>query len=212
MGVTVNDLVVYRYEKQLSDFKVGDLVHNFNGNDYRVMENYGGGDVLLMQMNTGMFVVAEDIEVYKRYPKDDMLTEENTKTGIEWGSGVCLGNDIAAINFKKLREEYGAPPEPNERGEHEVAKSEGTEKSELTENSTKDTDTDNTPDSGADAATKAVNEEAPTKTQEKSIEIVEDKKSQNLTGNPIKSQAKVSTKQRSSGKILRKERCSARLR
>ena len=40
----------------------------------------------------------------------------------------------------------------------------------------------------------------------------EDKKSQNLTGNPIKSRTKVSTKQRSSGKILWKERCSARLR
>lgn len=120
MGVTVNDLVVYRYEKQPSDFKVGDLVHNFNGNDYRVMENYGGGDVLLMQMNTGMFVVAEGIEAYKRYPKDDMPTAENTQTGIEWGSGIYLGNDIASINFRKLREEYGVPPEPNERGEYEI--------------------------------------------------------------------------------------------
>ena len=37
MGVTVNDLVVYRYEKQPADFKTGELLHNFNGNDYRVM-------------------------------------------------------------------------------------------------------------------------------------------------------------------------------
>lgn len=57
MGVTVNDLVVYHYEKQPSDYKAGELLHNFNGNDYRVMENYGGGNLLLMQMNTGMMVV-----------------------------------------------------------------------------------------------------------------------------------------------------------
>lgn len=120
MGVTVTDLVVYHYEKQPSDFKAGELLHNFNGNDYRVMENYGRGDALLMQMNTGMFVVAEGIATYKRYPKDENPTTENMETGIEWDSGVYLGNDITSINFKKLREEYGAPPEPNEQGEYEI--------------------------------------------------------------------------------------------
>ena len=120
MGVTVNDLVVYHYEKQTADFKTGELLHNFNGNDYRVMEDYGGGNILLMQMNTGMFVVAEGIEAYKRYPKDEMPTAENTQTGIEWGNGVYLGTDISAIDFEWLRDKYGAPPEPNERGEYEI--------------------------------------------------------------------------------------------
>lgn len=120
MGVSVNDLVVYHYEKQPSDFKVGELLHNFNGNDYRVMEDYGRGDLLLMQMNTGMFVVGESVEEYKRYPKDEAPTADNIQTGIEWGSGVYLGNDMSSIDFKKLREEYGNPPEPNERGEYEI--------------------------------------------------------------------------------------------
>ena len=65
MSVTVSDLVVYRYEKQPSDFKVGELLHNFNGKDYRVMEDYGKGNLLLMQMNTGMFVVGESVDAYK---------------------------------------------------------------------------------------------------------------------------------------------------
>jgi len=120
MSVTVNDLVVYHYEKQPSDFKAGELLHNFNGTDYRVMENYGRGNLLLMQMNTGMFVVGEGVEAYKRYPKDEIPTEENIQTGIEWGSGVYLGNDISAIDFKQLHEEYSGPPEPNERGEYEI--------------------------------------------------------------------------------------------
>lgn len=120
MGVTVKDLVVYHYEKQLADFKVGELLHNFNGNDYRVMEDYGRGNFLLMQMNTGMFVVGESVEAYKRYPKDEVPTVENIQTGIEWGSGVYLGNDMSSIDFKKLREEYGNPPEPNEWGEYEI--------------------------------------------------------------------------------------------
>lgn len=120
MSVTVNDLVVYHYEKQSSGFKVGELLHNFNGNDYRVMEDYGRGNLLLMQMNTGMFVVGESVEAYERYPKDEVPTAENIQTGIEWGSGVYIGNDISSIDFKKLREEYGNPPEPNERGEYEI--------------------------------------------------------------------------------------------
>lgn len=120
MSVTVKDLVVYHYEKQPFDFKVGEMLHNFNGNEYRVMEDYGSGNLLLMQMNTGMFVVGEGVEAYKRYPKDETLTAENTQTGIEWGSGVYLGNNISSIDFGKLRDEYGAPPEPNERGEYEI--------------------------------------------------------------------------------------------
>jgi hypothetical protein len=35
-----NDLVFYNYERQACVFKAGDLLRNFNGNDYRVMENY----------------------------------------------------------------------------------------------------------------------------------------------------------------------------
>lgn len=120
MSVTVKDLVVYHYEKQPSGFKVGEMLHNFNGNDYRVMEDYGRNTLLLMQMNTGMFLVGVGVDSYKRYPKDEIPTAENIQTGIEWGSGVYLGNDLSSIDFNRLRLEYGAPPEPNERGEYEI--------------------------------------------------------------------------------------------
>ncbi len=82
MSVTVKDLVVYHYEKQPSGFKVGEMLHNFNGNEYRVMEDYGRGNILLMQMNTGMFVVGEGVEAYKRYPKDETPTSENIQTEV----------------------------------------------------------------------------------------------------------------------------------
>lgn len=55
-----------------------------------------------------------------RYPKDEEPTPENIQTGIEWGSGVYLGNDLSSIDFGRLRLEYGAPPEPNEKGEYEI--------------------------------------------------------------------------------------------
>jgi hypothetical protein len=120
MSISVNDLVIYHYEKQPADFKTGMLLHNFNGNDYRVMEDYGDNNLLLMQMNTGMFVIGEGVEAYKRYPKDSSPTEENSQIGIEWGSGVYLGNDMASIDFNELRKEYRMPPKPNERGEYEI--------------------------------------------------------------------------------------------
>jgi hypothetical protein len=84
------------------------------------MENYGNNNLLFMQMNTGMFVVGVGVEAYKRYPKDTIPTEENSEIGIEWGSGVYLGNNITSISFDKLREAYGTPPEPNERGEYDI--------------------------------------------------------------------------------------------
>ena len=67
-----------------------------------------------------LFVVGKDVEAYKRYPKDASPTADNIQTGIEWGSGVYLGNDISAIDFNRIREEYSSPPEPNERGEYEI--------------------------------------------------------------------------------------------
>jgi hypothetical protein len=90
MSISVNDLVFYHYERQPCVFKPGELLRNFNGNDYRVMENYGNSNLLLMQMNTGMFVVGVGVEAYKRYPKDSAPTEENSEIGIEWGSGGIL--------------------------------------------------------------------------------------------------------------------------
>jgi hypothetical protein len=42
------------------------MLYNFNGNYYCAMEDYGDNNLLLMQMNTGMFGVDKGVEAYTR--------------------------------------------------------------------------------------------------------------------------------------------------
>lgn len=45
------------YEKLESDLVQGEVYHNFNGSDYRLMERYSDRNMLFMDVNSGQFVV-----------------------------------------------------------------------------------------------------------------------------------------------------------
>jgi hypothetical protein len=79
MSVSVNDLAFYHYERQPCVFKPGELLRNFNGNDYRVMENYGNNNLLLMQMNTGMFVVGVGVDFVPKSRGDKGKSKRNLR-------------------------------------------------------------------------------------------------------------------------------------
>lgn len=84
----------FRYEKQEMECKVGDILHNNNGNDYRVMEKYSDSNMLLMQINTGKFVVGKGVEFFRKLPKPTEEELEKAKKLIdeyckrEFGSGA----------------------------------------------------------------------------------------------------------------------------
>ena len=95
------------YEKLESDLMQGEVYHNFNGCDYRVMERYSDKNMLLMDVNSGQFVVGVGVDYFARYPQGEDRHSSLCETGIEWGSGIYLGNTPSTINFALLRKEYG---------------------------------------------------------------------------------------------------------
>lgn len=99
------------YEKLESDLVQGEIYHNFNGSDYRLMERYSDRNMLFMDANSGQFVVGVGVDFFVRYPQGEDRYSSLSETGIEWGSGVYLGNTPSAINFSMLRREYGKDKE-----------------------------------------------------------------------------------------------------
>lgn len=97
----------YHYEKQEAEYYQGDILHNFNGNDYRVMEKLSDRNLLLMDVHTGNFTVALGMDTFVRYPKGETPDRDNCVKGIEWGHGVYLGATPSEIDFQGIRKEYG---------------------------------------------------------------------------------------------------------
>lgn len=61
----------FHYELQEAVFEQGEILHNFNGSDYRVMETLSPKNLLLMEEVTGNFIVAIGVEFYKRSNKSE---------------------------------------------------------------------------------------------------------------------------------------------
>ena len=64
-----------------------------------------------MDVNSGQFVVGVGVDYFVRYPQGEDRYSSLSETGIEWGSGVYLGNTPSTINFTMLRREYGKDKE-----------------------------------------------------------------------------------------------------
>lgn len=97
----------YKYEKKEQTFMQGDIIHNFNGSDYHVVEKYSERNLLLMNLKTGEFVVANDVYAYARYPKHEGADSNHTEYGIEWGHGIYLAANKTNIDYGELRQLYG---------------------------------------------------------------------------------------------------------
>lgn len=100
---------MFHYEQKEYEFKQGEVLHNFNGTDYKVMECYSKRNLLLMNMVSGQFVVAVDTAFYDRYPHAGEYTKDNAETGIEWGHGDYLTARPSDIDFAALRAQYCEP-------------------------------------------------------------------------------------------------------
>lgn len=100
---------MFHYEQMEHNYKQGEILHNFNGTDYKVMECYSKNNLLMMNMATGQFVVGLGISYYSRYPYAGEHTKENAEVGVEWGHGVYLSATPSEIDFTALRTEYCEP-------------------------------------------------------------------------------------------------------
>lgn len=95
------------YTRMDAVFEQGQTLHNLNGTDYRVMEKLSDKNLLLMDIKTGNFVVAQGTNLFARHPRGEKATETNSLMGIEWGQGLYLGSTPLTIDFRHIRQEYG---------------------------------------------------------------------------------------------------------
>ena len=65
----MEEKINYHYEKVDMGCRVGDILLNNNGSSYRVMEKYSDSNMLLQNVDTGMFVVGVGVEFYRKLPK-----------------------------------------------------------------------------------------------------------------------------------------------
>ena len=97
------------HERVEHTFHAGEVLHNMNGNDYRVLAALSSNDLLVMSMADSQLIVGRGVKLYERYPKGERPDDESVVTGIEWDHGVYLGQDITRIDFDILKQEYGKP-------------------------------------------------------------------------------------------------------
>ncbi len=97
------------YERVEHTFHVGEMLHNMNGNDYRVLAVFSPKNLLLMGAVDGQIVVGSGVNLFERYPKGERPDDDSVVTGIEWDYGDYFGKDITRIDFDILKQHYGEP-------------------------------------------------------------------------------------------------------
>ena len=97
------------YEIENRSFERGQTFHNFNDHDYMVLEALSPRNLVVMDMKSGSLTIALGATEYKRYPKDEKPTKDNTTIGVSWEHGIYLGSTLSTTNFKAYKREYGTP-------------------------------------------------------------------------------------------------------
>ena len=102
---------MFHYEQKGHGYKPGEVLHNLNGTDYKVIECYSKKNLLMMNMASGAFMVAVGVAYYERYPYAGEHTKDNAEMGIQWDRGEYLDARPSDIDFAALRAEFCEPYE-----------------------------------------------------------------------------------------------------
>lgn len=102
---------MFHYKQREHEFQSGEVLHNFNGTDYKVIECYSKKNLLMMNMASGAFMVAVGVAYYERYPHAGEHTKDNAEMGIQWDRGEHLSARPSDIDFAALRAEFCEPYE-----------------------------------------------------------------------------------------------------
>lgn len=96
------------YEPVEHTFHAGEVLHNLNGNDYRVLAALSPKNLLLVSLKDSQFLVGRGVRLYERYPAGER-PDSSMVEGIVWEHGVYLGHDLTGTDFDILKQEYGEP-------------------------------------------------------------------------------------------------------
>lgn len=103
----------FHYTAVDHEFRQGEVLHNLNGSDYRVLAVLSEKNLLLMAESGGQYIVADNTVMYERFPKEGHQSEDSVIKGVEWGHGIYLGCDLMRIDLDGVIQEYGRPRQIN---------------------------------------------------------------------------------------------------
>lgn len=91
------------YEMENRSFERGQTFHNFNDHDYMVLEALSPRNLVVMDMKSGSLTIALGATEYKRYPKDEKPTKDNTTKQVD-EQGKPIYQDVCYPVTKDFRE------------------------------------------------------------------------------------------------------------
>lgn len=100
----------YHYERIYESLEQGLKIPNLNGQEFRILEKLSEENLLLMNHNTGEFLVGVGTRYYVRMPREEQENEAVKQYGVEWNHGVYLGNRLENINLMSIYERYADRP------------------------------------------------------------------------------------------------------
>lgn len=97
----------YDYERENDVFFSEDqIITDFSGFKYKIMEVLSKEDYILMSLKTGAVSLAEGVRLYGRYPNDEEPTLKNIVYGVTWDKNTQLSWKATGINMAEVREAY----------------------------------------------------------------------------------------------------------
>ncbi|MCD8170724.1 MAG: hypothetical protein LUE94_15725 [Clostridiales bacterium] len=97
----------YDYEREEEVFFAEDqIITDFSGFKYKIMEALSKEDFILMSLKTGAVSLAEKVRLYGRYPNDEEPTLNNIVYGVTWEKNTHLSWKATGINMEKVQEAY----------------------------------------------------------------------------------------------------------
>lgn len=105
-GVSIKDRGRYHYEKQNANCKVGDVFHNLNGRNYRILEKYSEHDMLFQDTKNGAFIVGIDVGFFRKLPKATEEMIEKAKNIINEYCNEEFGHDADFTDYPLVQLGY----------------------------------------------------------------------------------------------------------
>lgn len=88
-----------------------EIIEDFNGYKYKIVEGLSKEDFVIMRLDTGTFSLAEGLRMYYRYPEDEGLTSEGVVFGVTWNINRHLSCKATGINMAEIRANYDSHKE-----------------------------------------------------------------------------------------------------
>ena len=106
----IDDFILHYGKNATGHLKEGRHFITFNDHDYMVLEALSPRNLVVMDMKSGSLTIALGATEYKRYPKDEEPTKDNTTIwGIVGARDLSWVHTFADQPLRHMKREYGTP-------------------------------------------------------------------------------------------------------